>query len=192
MIDLNSYEIFSESRQSLKETSKDDSNSQDIQYMTTSEMEVINFDLVKRKYANALDLSEESATSVDAILPFRDGIIFLEFKNGIVNNRNIKDKARDSLLIFLGIIKKSIEYSRRYIDFVVVYNAEKNPVSSQKKERRLQETPSRVSIATCLMNKAGEEFIRFDLERYKTLYYRNIHTYTKDNFDRYLLSLEAE
>lgn len=127
-----------------------------------------------------------------AILPFRDRIIFLEFKNGIVNNRNIKDKARDSLLIFLGIIKKSIEYSRRYIDFVVVYNAEKNPVSSQEKERRLQETPSRVSIATCLMNKAGEEFIRFDLERYKTLYYRNIHTYTKENFDRYLLSLEAE
>lgn len=192
MIDLNSYEIFSESRQSLKETSKDDSNSQDIQYMTTSEMEVINFDLVKRKYANALDLSEESATSVDAILPFRDGIIFLEFKNGIVNNRNIKDKARDSLLIFLGIIKKSIEYSRRYIDFVVVYNAEKNPLSSQEKKRRLQETPSRVSIATCLMNKAGEEFVRFDLERYKTLYYRNIHTYTKENFDRYLLSLEAE
>jgi len=192
MIDLNSYEIFSESRQSLKETSKDDSNSPDIQYMTTSEMEVINFDLVKRKYANALDLSEESATSVDAILPFRDGIIFLEFKNGIVNNRNIKDKARDSLLIFLGIIKKSIEYSRRYIDFVVVYNAEKNPLSSQEKKRRLQETPSRVSIATCLMKKAGEEFIRFDLERYKTLYYRNIHTYTKDNFDRYLLSLEAE
>lgn len=192
MIDLNSYEIFSESRQSLKETSKDDSNSQDIQYMTTSEMEVINFDLVKMKYANALDLSEESATSVDAILPFRDGIIFLEFKNGIVNNRNIKDKARDSLLIFLGIIKKSIEYSRRYIDFVVVYNAEKNPLSSQEKKRRLQETPSRVSIATCLMKKAGEEFIRFDLERYKTLYYRNIHTYTKDNFDRYLLSLEAE
>ena len=165
MIDLNSYEIFSESRQSLKETSKDDSNSQDIQYMTTSEMEVINFDLVHRKYANALDLSEESATSVDAILPFRDGIIFLEFKNGIVNNRNIKDKARDSLLIFLGIIKKSIEYSRRYIDFVVVYNAEKNPLSSQEKKRRLQETPSRVSIATCLMKKAGEEFIRFDLER---------------------------
>lgn len=192
MIDLNSYEIFSESRQSLKETSKDDSNSQDIQYMTSSEMEVINFDLVKRKYANTLDLSEESATSVDAILPFRDRIIFLEFKNGIVNNRNIKDKARDSLLIFLGIIKKSIEYSRRYIDFVVVYNAEKNPVSSQEKNRRLQETPSRVSIATCLMNKAGEEFIRFDLERYKTLYYRNIHTYTKENFDRYLLSLEAE
>ena len=60
MIDLNSYEIFSESRQSLKETSKDDSNSQDIQYMTSSEMEVINFDLVKRKYANTLDLSEES------------------------------------------------------------------------------------------------------------------------------------
>lgn len=192
MIDLNSYEIFSESRQSLKETSKDDSNSQDIQYMTSSEMEVINFDLVKRKYANTLDLSEESATSVDVILPFRDRIIFLEFKNGIVNNRNIKDKARDSLLIFLGIIKKSIEYSRRYIDFVVVYNAEKNPVSSQEKNRRLQETPSRVSIATCLMNKAGEEFIRFDLERYKTLYYRNIHTYTKENFDRYLLSLEAE
>lgn len=101
MTNLESYPIFLTNRESLRETSKDTSDPNDIQYMTSSETEVVNFDLVKRHYANGFGLSEEVVTSVDAIVPFENGILFVEFKNGKVNNRDIKDKARDSLLIFL-------------------------------------------------------------------------------------------
>ncbi len=190
MIDLDLYPIFCDNRKSLRETSKDESNANGIQYMTSSEAEVIDFDLVKRHYVNELGLSEEAAASVDAIVPHEDGILFVEFKNGKVNNRNIKDKARDSLLIFLGIIGGTIAFSRSNIDFVVVYNLEKNPLPNQIKKGRLQETPSRVSIADYFMKKAEKEVILFDLERYERLYFRNVHTYSREKFEKYFQTLQ--
>lgn len=189
MINLELYPILLDNRKSLRETSKDTSDPNDIQYMTSSEMEVVNFDLVKRHYANGFGLSEEVVTSVDAIVPFENGILFVEFKNGKVNNREIKDKARDSLLIFLEIIGEDLAFSRGNIDFVVVYNLEKNPLPRQGQKGQLQETPSRVSIANHFMEKAKKEFICFDLERYERIYYRNIHTYSKERFEEYLQTL---
>lgn len=190
MIKLELYPILLDNRESLKETSKDDSDPNDIQYMTSSETEVVNFDLVKRHYVNRFGLSEDAITSVDAIVPLEDRILFVEFKNGQVNNRNIKDKARDSLLVFLEIIGENIAFSRSNIDFIVVYNLEKNPLPRQVQKGQLQETPSRVSIADHFMEKAGKEFICFDLERYERLYYRNIHTYSKERFGEYLQALK--
>ena len=119
MIKLELYPILLDNRESLRETSKDDSDPNDIQYMTSSETEVVNFDLVKRHYVNGFGLSEDAITSVDAIVPLEDRILFVEFKNGQVNNRNIKDKARDSLLVFLEIIGENIAFSRSNIDFIV-------------------------------------------------------------------------
>ena len=190
MINVDLYPILNDNIESLKKTSKDDSDTNNIQYMTTSEIAVVNFDLVKRSYVNGFGLSEEVATSVDAIVPMKDGILFVEFKNGKVNNRDIKDKARDSLLIFLEIIGKNITFSRSNIDFVVVYNIEKNPLPNQITKGKLQESPSRIAIAGSLMKKAKEEFILFDLERYKKLYFRNIHTYSKEEFEEYLKTLQ--
>jgi len=40
------------------------------------------------------------------------------------------------------------------------------------------------------MGKARKEFICFDLERYERLYYRNIHTYSKERFGEYLQALK--
>lgn len=189
MIDLALYPILRENRESLKNTSKDDSDPNDIQYMTFSEMNVINFDLVKRYYVNGLNLSENAITSVDAVVQIENKILFVEFKNGGVNNRNIKDKARDSLLVFLGIIGKDITFSRSNIDFIVVYNLQKNPLPKQVRKGQLQETPSKVDIADYFMKKGGKEFIRFDLERYEKLYFRKIHTYSKEKFEEYLQEL---
>lgn len=190
MINVDLYPILNDNIESLKETSKDDSDTNNIQYMTTSEIAVVNFDLVKRSYVNGFGLSEGVATSVDAIVPMKDGILFVEFKNGKVNNRNIKDKARDSLLIFLEIIGKNITFSRSNIDFVVVYNIEKNPLPNQITKGKLQETPSRIVIADFFIKKAKKELILFDLERYEKLYFRNIHTYSKEEFEEYLETLQ--
>ena len=190
MIKLELYPILLDNRESLRETSKDDSGPNDIQYMTSSETEVVNFDLVKRHYVNGFGLSEDAITSVDAIVPLEDRILFIEFKNGQVNNRNIKDKARDSLLVFLEIIGENIAFSRSNIDFIVVYNLEKNPLPRQVQKGQLQETPSRDSIADHYMGKAIKEIICLDLERYQRLYNRNIHTYSKERFEEYLQALK--
>lgn len=188
MIESVPYPILDNNRITLKESSKDTSNPENPQYMTFCELEVVDFDQVKRLYANSFDLSEDVATSVDAVAPLKKDTVFIEFKNGKVNNREIKDKARDSLLIYLGIIDKSINYSRENIDFVVVYNFEKNPPPNQFKKGQLQETPSRVTIGNIVASKANEEMILFDLKRYESLYYRKIHTYSKEQFEAYLQS----
>lgn len=192
MINIELYPILWNNRELLKETSKDNSNTNHIQYMTSSETKVVNFDLVKRRYVNDLGLSEDAITSVDSIIPLEDRILFVEFKNGKVNNRNIKDKARDSLLVFLEIIGENIAFSRNNIDFIVVYNLEKNPLPSQVQKGQLQETPSRVAIADHFMGKAKKEFICFGLALYERLYFRNIHTYPKERFEGYLQVLRLD
>ena len=125
MMEYNLYETFRGHISTLKECSKDHSDPGCIKFMTESQLEAINFDTVKTKYANDLVLSEECAASVDALLETDENIAFVEFKNGKVNNRNIKDKIRDSLLLFCDLTKQTISDTRKNLDFIVVYNEEK-------------------------------------------------------------------
>lgn len=188
MINIEEYDIFRDKKSSLKELSKDDSDVDNVIYMTESDAEAINFDSVKTQYVNELGLSEESATSVDGIMYNIPHVTFIEFKNGKMKNekRKVKDKIRDSLLIFGDITGKSISFIRENIDFVLVYNIEKNPLPNQITKGYVQESESRDYIAGNLMKKAKKEFIRFDLERFKTLYFREVHTYTEAEFKTFL------
>ena len=72
----------------------------------------------------------------------------------------------------------------------MVYNIEKNPLPNQITKGKLQETPSRIVIADFFIKKAKKELILFDLERYEKLYFRNIHTYSKEEFEEYLETLQ--
>lgn len=195
MIDLDTYEIFRVNKTTLKETSKDASERESVQYMTDSPIEVVDFDKVKRHYANHLHLSEECAASVDALVKTEENLLMIEFKNGKVNNRNVKDKVRDSLLFFCDITGKNISYTRENLEFIVVYNQEKNPLPNQLKKqtaRTIQDSPSREAIGKYFLKKGNEEFIRFDLERYKRLYFREVHTYSPEEFDEYMKEIAGK
>ncbi len=183
---LDAFPLFAGHKTTLMQASRDDSDREHVRYMTQSDLEAVDFDLVKRLYTNDLGLSEERATSVDAIVQFEDHIDFIEFKNGKVNNRNIKDKARDSLLIFSDVTGETIAYTRDHVDYIVVYNIEKNPLPNQLKKGALQDSPSRISIATHFLEKAERPFIQFDLEKYQKLYFRKVRTYSKEEFEAYL------
>ncbi len=186
MIDLNSFPIFTENKATLKEISKDDSDYKNIRYMTELLKEAVSFDLVKRHYVNGLGLSEEVAASVDAVVQIGETVVFIEFKNGKVNNRNVKDKIRDSLLIFNDITGKNIAYTREKVELVVVYNCEKNPLPNQLKKGKTQESPSRTAISDYFTAKGQKELILFDLERYENLYFGRVHTYSPERFEAYL------
>lgn len=188
MIDIDKYEIFRENRQTLRELSKDDSDPSNLLYMTESEITAVDFDTVKTKYVNQLGLSEETAASVDAMVCGAETITFIEFKNGNMKNekRRVKDKLRDSLLIFCDITKKNISYTRQNVDFILVYNIEKNPPPNQLTKDTVQPAPSRDAIAKYFLQKAKQEFILFGLEQYKKLYFREIHTYSQKEFENYL------
>lgn len=94
MIDVSQCKLLSTNISTLKKISKDNSDANNIQYMTDSQIEAINFDMVKRNYANNLSFSEECAKSVDGIIFWNDELIFIEFKNGKMANEksNIKRK----------------------------------------------------------------------------------------------------
>lgn len=190
MISLNDYELF-RTQKTLKELSIDDSDADNIQYMTNSRLSAVDFDIAKRTYVNSLGLSEDQADSVDALLQTNDSIAFIEFKNGKMNNekRKVKDKIRDSLLLFSAITGKTISDTRLKADFVLVYNLEKNPLPNQMKKDLVQESQARTEIAKHFLQKGKQEFIRFDLERFRTLYFREVHTHSKEEFEEYLAGI---
>jgi hypothetical protein len=99
------------------------------EFMCKSELQVIDFDHVKRAYLNDRNFSEEKAKSVDVIASGTDNITYLvEFKNGDVNNekKSIPIKIRDSILMVCDICKCSISKTREDVVFVLVYNEERS------------------------------------------------------------------
>lgn len=190
---MREFDILKECVSNLKELSKDTSISGRECYMTESTEQAIDFDKVKTRYLNSLELSEENASSVDGIICKDDDVIFIEFKNGNMRNekRKVKDKIRDSLLIFGDITGMGIAHMREYGTFILVYNEDKNPLTDQEKRARRdgESSPSLVKIARYFSDKAEEEFIRFDLERFKKLYFKNVYTYSKERFERYISNI---
>lgn len=183
---IEDHRIFSDHMDTLKEMSKDTSQGQP-RYMTERMEKAVNFDLVKRAYTNALALSEETASSCDSLALLPTGPVLIEFKNGKVSSAKVKTKIRDSLLIYGGITGQSIANTRTEMEFVLVYNEQKNPDRERSVSTpTLDDAPSRVTIAAHLANRAHTEHIRFDLERFQKLYFVAVHTYTPEEFEKYL------
>lgn len=180
MIDIKKFDRYKNVIKELKEVSEDDSDKTNIQYMTESSLEVIDFDEVKKQYHSNLKLVHDSPKSFDCFTLFNENQVFIEFKNGIIEDkekrREIKEKSYCSLLMFCDITDKTLSYMRKNIDFILVYNKEKN---------------SKEFIKQHYASKAGQELILFSLQGLKTLYFKNVHTYTQDQFEKYLEKMQA-
>lgn len=188
---LDDYSIFKENKKSLKEISVDTSKDSGCVYMTESQLQVIDFDKVKTVFTNERGHSEEDACSLDALYQHDEQFIFMEFKNGKVNNSNVRWKVYDSLMILGSIINFTINQLRSKGVLIVVYNQERNPLrdNGSKGNSTTDSPPSLVSIAKGIKNLAGEELIRFNLERFKDLYFDEVHTYTQPEFEAYLKTI---
>lgn len=185
MINADEYDIFKNNISTLKETSKDNHDGVDY-YMTESEIKVINFDGVKKNYLLSLGLNKDLVKSNDAlILEFDKTDTFIEFKNGNMKKEktNVKLKVLDSLLIFTDIINKTVAYTRANMNYILVYNEEKN-TDNTISSNSVQESSSRNYIAkTLLEEKAKKKYIRFGIERFESVYFKDIFTYTEKEFE---------
>lgn len=182
MIELKAYEIFKDSVATLKEVSLDTEHGES---MLNDTVDVINFDRVKRKYTNQLGHSENDASSVDALAYNEDTLFFIEFKNGQVKNNDIKNKIKDSLLIFNDIVQKNISYTRKCTELIIVYNLESNPMPHQYEKKNSSDS-ALIGISKHVAKLAGKEFIRFNTERYQSLYFKAVHTYTVSEFKLFM------
>lgn len=106
--DWKNIEIFTENLSTLKETSVANHNQKNLVYITESELPVINFDEVKKKYLLSKNGKSEEFKSVDALL-----------------------RCGDSIFILADLLDCTIEYVRNNVTFVLVYSKEKNPRTSQ-------------------------------------------------------------
>ena len=184
MIDVMSIDILSSAMCSLKETSKDNHDGTDY-YLTDSMISVINFDKVKNEYVKALMVSEVPSSN-DALYANGEDLYFIEFKAGVVSRKvySIKRKIFDSLLIFTDIVSVGVSYTRANMNYILVYNEDKNPLS-EKEQKEMLDSKSRVDIGTYFWEgKAKKRFIRFDLERFERLYFKNVYTLTQAQFEK--------
>lgn len=172
MIKIEDYEILSSSKSTLKATSKDDESGE---FMTQSEIEVIDFDKVKEKYQRKIK-SDGTPSSNDALFICEDKIYFIEFKNGVVNQRNVRLKMFDSLWMFTDIIEQKISFIRTNVKYILVYNKAKNPSKTQSSSASRQ-------IKRHVMKKANDRLVDFGLKSFEKLYINELYTYTEEEFE---------
>jgi len=187
MIDITAIARFSSKLCSLEELSATKETTP--RYVTHSQLMAFNFDEIKENYYRYLAQEQDFSLllgraigkgdfpkSADALnLVNNKNVFFIEFK---INKKNIKSheirqKALESLLAFMEITDTDRTFARRYVTYMVAYGeAEKS---------------SREKIYTHHANKkANTPLIKFDLERYKGLYFKDVITVDNDDFDNYI------
>ena len=202
---------LSECEITLKDASYDSSHKE---YMTECDIKVLNFDRIKGHYINKyLSGINPDLKSNDVLCFSKEGLVFIEFKNGCIDaveNNKIILKIYDSLFIFfevcseLGfskqIVQNSITYSRKNIEYILVYNKDRYNVQKGK----LKDTPQTMKGVERQLEKAGEKIEReklqhsisrdsilkrygkiilFGLDRYKGYLFKNVYTLTKEEFN---------
>ena len=192
--------IFINNKKSLLEVSLDDSDKNNPVNMVDADKDiskdiVIDFDDVKTAFCRKFNKSNEVFKSADALLysKTKNKLIFVEFKNGKV--RDVKTKLKDSLLVFSNILDVNLEFCREYLEYIVVYNYEKNKkyVEQEKDKYRKEEQNKSQSLSKeyiegfvkPLFRLAKDEIILWDLELMKDICVSEVHTYTVNEFLEY-------
>lgn len=193
-------DIFIDNKKTLFEVSKDDSDEKNPVYMVGIDEDiskdiVIDFDDVKTDFCSKFHKSNEVFKSADALLysKVKNKLIFVEFKNGKV--KDVKTKLKDSLLVFSNIVDVDLKFCRKYLEYIVVYNYEKNKqyVEQEKDKYRKEGQNKSQSLnreymegfVKPLFRLAKDEIILWDLKLMKDICVSEVHTYTVNEFIKY-------
>ena len=150
---------------------------------------------MKTAFCKKFHKSNEVFKSADALLysEVKNKLIFVEFKNGKV--KDVKTKLKDSLLVFSNIVDVDLKFCRKYLEYIVVYNYEKNKqyVEQEKDKYRKEGQNKSQSLSEeyiegfvkPLFRLAKDEIILWDLKLMKDICVSEVHTYTVDEFIKY-------
>lgn len=172
-------------KSTLRETSKDTSGENGESYMTSNTAEVVNFDgFVEAYFKEAMCKCKGPPSSIDTLCKFNNNWCFIEFKNGVINakeRKGISNKIGHSLLILLK--NEDIKLSDVCDNslFILVYNEEKN-CNSKSKE----------NIKNYILSKAKKEIIKFDLSKFKNVYFKDVYTLTEREFEAFISKAHVE
>lgn len=172
--------IFEENLRTLKQISIDNHDISNPSFMTESEFLCIDFDSVKDDYVDKLS-TIVTPKSIDALILKDNNKTMVEFKNGIVDKKlisSIVDKMLNSVIIYSDITGESVESIRQNMDFILVYNYDKNPFNIKKYKQNYY----RDMFVKSLSKKARERYTQFGLFKYEGYIFRAIYTYSKKDF----------
>ena len=176
----------------LKQTSKDDNNEE---YMTESTIRVINFDSVGGdKYSKNNKLNIQLKTNDVLFLHNDKKYTFIEFKNGklldktnkidIKKLKDIELKILNSLFVLGDIEEKSLSSLKEITDYILVYNEEKNTPNERNSISEIGNYfINQGNISSEKTKTEREEIICFGLQKFKGYCFKNIHTYSKEEFE---------
>lgn len=186
MVNLNKYPIFAKCITTLKETSKDDEHGI---FMTDSSCLVVNFDKVKYEYIKNLGLAKIPQSN-DALLAEDENgnVVFVEFRNGAIKEHEIRKKIYDSVLIYTDITSSQISAMREFVKYILVYNESKITEERTKEEmkRFVQSSDNYDDIAKRASRFGDEVYVKFGVNIFKNYCFKEVYTYTKEEFATYL------
>lgn len=173
-------DLFKSHIETLKNISIDNHDPKNPEYMTDSNFMAINFDKVKEDYVLLHNLCYHPK-SCDAIVNKDDKITLIEFKNGNVDRELIKDireKMLSSVVMYCDLEKKYPSFTRDNMDFILVYNYDKNPF----KANQLKNSRWKDQLRKGLYKKAKMRFKQFGLEQFEGYIFRNVYTFSMRDF----------
>ena len=166
----------------FKETSYDDTNRQ---YMSDSEVQVVNFDDFKNKYCSLHGWSNSTFRSTDALWIVSSKLYLVEFKNGNIftskgkicdlTNEEIRTKINESIIILSDSFNQCVSDFRNDATFILVYNDSKY----------------RSRIHSYVTQRAGVPLIRFGMTRYKGTLFHDVKTLNESEFSSFINTIVA-
>ena len=177
----------------LEQTSEDDNNGE---HMTKSQLKVINFDSVGgKKYTRNNNLSIQLKTNDVLFLHSDRRYTFIEFKNGklldksnridIKKLKDIELKILNSMFVLGDIEGKSLNTLKEITNYILVYNEDKNLPNEKNSISEIGNyfvnQGSSLSVGENTLDK--DEIICFGLEKFKDYCFKNVHTYSKEEFE---------
>jgi hypothetical protein len=148
--------------------------------MTFCEMPVVNFDTFKNYYFKNMALKNVPSSCDALYMASPNDLFFIEFKNGIIEalkNYEIKVKIYESLLLFSEKFVQTVDFTRKKLTFILVYNenVKHGPVQFENTGLNI--------IQKTLFALANTQKIRFGLYRFDKMYFKEVHTYSKAEFE---------
>ena len=202
---------------SLEQASRDDQNQV---YMVHSQLQVCCFDKVKEWYVGEkIPQANPTPKSNDALYFYENECFFIEFKNGKISNEvnfEINKKIYDSLFILFdlkymdpkGKMVDSISYTRENMTYILVYNEEnyvkfgntrQTAIGLDRQKERLENNGGRISqsyyrdqLYKATRKLAKEEFILFGLDQFKGYLFKNVYTFTEEEFEEKFVEVKEQ
>jgi hypothetical protein len=164
----------------LEKTSEDCNKPAGDKYMTSCKKTVVNVDRLKDDFVKKMSLTEVPKSCDALYMTSQNEFFMIEFKNGVIDpkkNYEIKVKILESLLMISEKLSKTTDFMRNNMNFILVYN--ENITHGQE---QYENTGVR-RVSGPVHKRALVREIHFGLHRFKKLYFKDVFTYSKKEFE---------